>query len=50
MKPKFFVIHLKFLLAIVGMVIITAFIILVFFNLIDVAKMISNDMPNVKLI
>jgi len=42
MKSRIFVIHLKYLLPIVGIVIITTFIIIVFLNLIAVA---SNDIP-----
>jgi len=51
MKPKFYVVNLKYLLLVIGIIIITAFIIVVFFNLIAATKTISNNIPfSVKLI
>ncbi len=51
MKPKFYVISLKYLLLTIGIIIITAFIIVVFFNLIAATKTISNNVQfSVRLI
>jgi len=47
MGPKFFVINLKYLLSIIGIILITLFIIVVFLNLIAA---VSNNMLNVELI
>lgn len=45
MKPKFYVVNLKYLLLIIGIIIITGFIIVAFFNLIAASQTISNNIP-----